>query len=110
MYTLAVKTLNKHFENKVNVPYVRHLLRKIVQRDKEIVDQFITRLRQQAVYCDFIKQDENIWDHVIEKSKSHRNRVKLIERGKDLPLVHCTSTYNSVDSEVDRTLREPHGL
>ena len=89
MYTLAVKTLNKHFENKDNVPYVRHLLRKIVQRDIEIVDQFITRLRQQAVYCDFIKQDENIWDHVIEKSKSHRNRVKLIERGKDLPLVHC---------------------
>ena len=60
MYTLAVKTLNKHFENKVNVPYVRHLLGKIDQRDNEIVHQFIIRLRQQAVYCDFIKQDELI--------------------------------------------------
>ena len=79
-----VKTLNKHFKNKANVPYGRYVLhvRTNVQRDKEIVNQFITRLRQQGVYCDFIKQDELIRDHAIEKNKSHKIRVKLLERGK----------------------------
>ena len=56
------------------------MLRKIVQRDKEIEDQFITTFRKQAVHCDFIKQDELIRDQIIEKSKLHRIRVKLLER------------------------------
>ena len=77
-----VKTLNKHFKNKANVPYGRCVLRTNDQRDKEIVDQLITRLRQQGVYCDFIKQDELIRDHAIEKNTSHKIRVKLLERVK----------------------------
>ena len=63
------------------------MLLKNVQRDKEIEDQFITTLKQQSVHCDFIKQDELIRDQVIERSKSHRIRVKLLERGTDMALV-----------------------
>ena len=62
-------------------------IRKIVQRNKEIVDKIITKLRQQTVYYDYIKQDELIPDQVIDKSKSYRIRVKLLERWKDLTLL-----------------------
>lgn len=86
VYTVAVKTLNKHFENKVNVPYERYVFRKIAQSDKETVEQFITKLRQQAVYCDFANQDEQIRDQVIEKCRYHKIRAKLLEKGKDLTL------------------------
>ncbi|XP_062578034.1 uncharacterized protein K02A2.6-like [Saccostrea cucullata] len=86
VYTLAVKTLDKHFENKVNVPYERYVFRKILQTESETVEQFITKLRQQAVYCDFTNQDEQIRDQVIEKCRSHKIRAKLLEKGKDLTL------------------------
>ena len=72
------------------------MLHKNVQRDKEIEDQFITTLRQQAVHCDFIKQDELIRDHVIDKSKSYRIRVKLLERWKDLTLLLVRTLASTV--------------
>ncbi|XP_062578525.1 uncharacterized protein LOC134240455 [Saccostrea cucullata] len=82
----SVKTLDKHFENKVNVPYERYVFRKILQTESETVVQFITKLRQQAVYCDFTNQDEQIRDQVIEKCRSHKIRAKLLEKGKNLTL------------------------
>jgi hypothetical protein len=65
-YTMAVKTLDKHFENKVNAPYERYVFRKIMQSDKETIEQFIIKLRQQAMFCDFANVDEEIRD------QSHR--------------------------------------
>ena len=71
-------------------------IRKIVQRNKEIVDQIITKLRQQTVYYDYIKQDELIRDQVIDKSKSYRIRVKLLERWKDLTLLLVRTLASTV--------------
>ena len=71
-------------------------IRKIVQRNKEIVDKIITKLRQQTVYYDYIKQDELIPDQVIDKSKSYRIRVKLLERWKDLTLLLVRTLASTV--------------
>ena len=72
------------------------MLRYIVQRVKKIVDQTITKLRQQTVYYDFIKQDGLIRDQVIYKSKPHRIRVKLHERWKDLTLLLVRTLASTV--------------
>lgn len=119
VYTVAVKTLNKHFENKVNVPYERYVFRKITQSDKETVEQFITKLRQQAVYCDFANQDEQIRDQVIEKCRSHKIRAKLLEKGKDLTLEQLrtiAATFEMteaqarhMDTELVASINKIHG-
>ena len=58
-------------------------------------------------------------DQVIEKSKSHRNRVKLLERGKDLTLVQVRTIASTVkltelhanhmDSESAPSVYRVHG-
>ena len=96
-YTVAVKTLDKHFENKVNAPYERYVFRKIMQTDKETVEQFIIKLRQQAMFCDFANVDEEIRDQVIEKCRSHRIRAKLLERGKDLTLEQLRTIASTME-------------
>ncbi|XP_071959977.1 uncharacterized protein [Antedon mediterranea] len=84
-YDVVVNTLNKQFAMKTNVPYER-CFRKLTQGDDETIHQFINRLRQQAAKCEFddANVDELIRDHVIEKCKSNRLRLKLLEKGNTL--------------------------
>ena len=48
------------------------LERATVQLPSETVNQYITRLRQNSVYCDFHNVDENICHQIIEKCYSQR--------------------------------------
>ena len=66
-YDSAKKTLNSHFETKVNVPYERYCFRQLSQECNESVEEFITRLRQHAAVCEFANVDEQIRDQVIGK-------------------------------------------
>jgi len=50
------------------------------QKPSETVEQYITRLRQKAIYYSFADVDENIRDQNIEKCSSKRLRRKLLER------------------------------
>ena len=50
------------------------------QKASKTVEQYITRLRQKAVSCNFADVDENTRDQVIEKCSSKRLRRKLLER------------------------------
>ncbi|XP_060076193.1 uncharacterized protein K02A2.6-like [Ylistrum balloti] len=84
-YAVAVATLSKHFETKINVPYERYVFRSMCQED-ESIEQFITRLRRQAVLCEFGNIEEQIRDQIIEKCKSHKLRTKCLEKGKELTL------------------------
>ncbi|XP_071959466.1 uncharacterized protein [Antedon mediterranea] len=83
-YDVVVNTLNKQFAMKTNVPYERYCFRKLTQGDDETIHQFINILRQHAAKCEFddANVDELIRDHVIEKCKSNRLRLKLLEKGK----------------------------
>ena len=60
-YTVAMEQLDQYFTPQVKVPYERHLFRTVAQLPTQSVDQFITRLRKRAEYCEFgnAKDDNN---------------------------------------------------
>ena len=91
-YDITKKTLNRHFESKINVPYERYCFRQLSQELNESMEEFVVRLRQQAAVCEFINVDEQIRDQIIEKCHSNRLRTKLLERGQALTLSELRST------------------
>ena len=69
------------------------------QLPTESVDQFITRLRERADYCEFgDAKDENIRDQVIEKCMSSCLRRKLLEKGRGLTLEQLQNTARSMEA------------
>ena len=56
----CVAALDNYFTPKVNVPFERHVFRQIQQMEGETIDQFVGRLRQKAISCDFANVDEAI--------------------------------------------------
>ncbi|XP_060078270.1 uncharacterized protein LOC132557761 [Ylistrum balloti] len=85
-YEKTTAALEKHFKSKINVPYERYAFRSMKQEENETVEQFVTKLRQQSVLCEFDKPDEQIRDQVIEKCRSHKLRQRLLEKGHKLTL------------------------
>ena len=69
----SFEVLDDYFVPKVNVPFERHLFR-------ETVDQFVCRLRQKAITCDFPNVDEAIRDQLIEKCGNSKLRWKFLEK------------------------------
>eukprot|EP00112_Aurelia_sp_Birch-Aquarium-sp1_P025566 Seg856.4 transcript_id=Seg856.4/GoldUCD/mRNA.D3Y31 product="hypothetical protein" protein_id=Seg856.4/GoldUCD/D3Y31 len=72
------------------------------QMPSEIIDQYVTRLRQRAEYCEFgTSTGEQIRDQVMEKCLSHALRRKLLEKGKTLTLEQLRSTGRALEvSEI----------
>lgn len=66
-YEKAVSILNKHFEEKVNIPFARYHFRKMKQDENESVERFITRLRQQRVLFSLDNPNEEICGQMIVK-------------------------------------------
>ena len=62
-----VKVLDEHFVPTANIPFKLHLFRQLEQQVDEMVDQFLCRLRQKSLSCDFEKVDEAIRDQLFEK-------------------------------------------
>ena len=99
LYTEAMKELDQYFTPQVKAPYERHLFRTIAQLPTESADQFITRLRERAEYCEFGNaRDENICDQVIEKCMSSRLRRELLEKGRELTLEQLQNTARSMEA------------
>jgi archaeosine-15-forming tRNA-guanine transglycosylase len=80
VYDVTVRALDAHFTPQVNSAFERSQFRAMTQTLSETVEQYITRLRKKAVFCDFHNIDENIRDQVIKKCYSQRLRRKLLER------------------------------
>ena len=97
VFDVTCTLLTNHFSPLKNVPYERSLFRATSQQVNETVEQFITRLRERAVYCEFgAAKDEVIRDQVIEKCSSHRLRRKLLEMRDltlDLPTVQLRNCH-----------------
>jgi hypothetical protein len=72
--------LDNYFVPKVNVPFERHLFRQMCQVAGETVDQFVCRLRQKALTCEFSDVDETIRDQLIEKCRNVKLRRKFLEK------------------------------
>ena len=97
-YAKTVEALDKHFEPKTNVPYERAVFRRTEINDGETITNYITRLRQLAVTCEFSDLDDTIRDQVIEKCKDNALRTKLLERGSGLKLTDVISISQSHES------------
>lgn len=83
----AIEALDTYFNPAVNVPYERHMFRRMSQEESETIDQFVTRLKQKALSCDYGESsDKFIRDQVIDKCRSVALRRKLLERGQTLTL------------------------
>lgn len=85
-YKTAKERLTEYFTPHKNIPYHRHLFRQEKQNEGETIAQFVTRLRQLSVDCEFGEQtNEFIRDQVIDKCCSKSLRTKLLAQ-KDLTL------------------------
>ena len=74
------------------MPYECHVFRAMSQGPEETIEQFITRLRQQA--------EDHIRGQGIEKCSSHSLRRKLLEKGKTLTLTKLQDIAHAMeDSE-----------
>ena len=76
----SFEVLDDYFVPKVNVPFERHLFRQMSQVAGETVDQFVCRLRQKAITCDFPNVDEAIRGQLIEKCGNAKLRRKFLEK------------------------------
>ncbi|XP_021351252.1 uncharacterized protein K02A2.6-like [Mizuhopecten yessoensis] len=86
-YDKAVQKLGEYFAPQGNISFERHQFRQLKQESSESVEQFITRLRDKAMTCEFGDgKDDQIRDQVIDKCKSTHLRKKFLEKGGTLTL------------------------
>jgi len=79
VFTVAMDQLHQHVTPQVNVPYEIYLFRNMAQLPTESIDQFVTRLRQKADYCQFeTKKDENKQWPELWKQAQRKKRASLI--------------------------------
>ena len=82
----TVQTLDGYFDPQMNLPFDRHLFRKMEQAQHETVDQFVSRLRQKEILCGFGNVDEAIRDQIIEKCRSMHLRREFLEKSGNILL------------------------
>ncbi|CAC5385616.1 unnamed protein product [Mytilus coruscus] len=75
----------------------------MTQTSSETVEQYITRLRQKAVFCNFHNIDENIRDQVIDKCYSQRLRRKVLKRN-NVTLVQLREIAQSLEASEQRAV------
>ena len=98
--------LDDYFVPKANVPFERHLFRQIAQESEETVDQFVCRLRQRAINCEFGENENDyIRDQVIDRCYSSKLLRKFLEKEGALTLDDLLRIARSQEA-VDRQLRQ----
>ncbi|XP_068742404.1 uncharacterized protein [Montipora capricornis] len=105
----CLAALDNYFTPKVNVPFERHVFCQMQQTEGETIDQFVCRLHQKAISCDFANADEAIRDQIIEKCKDLRLRRKLLEKASDATLTVLQETER-VHEAVNTQMQSRRGL
>ena len=77
-YKTAIERLTKHFTPQRNIEYEIYLFRQARQQPQETLDQFATRLRQFASYCEFAAVDKEIKSQIILSCFSSRLRRRAL--------------------------------
>ena len=105
-FDATLKVLDDHFIPKANVPFERHLFRQISQESGETVDQFVCRLRQRALTCEFgTNEDDYIRDQLIDRCYSSHLRRKFLEKEGTVTLDDLLRVARSQEA-VDRQLKQ----
>ena len=105
----CLAALDNYFTPKVNVPFERHVFRQMQQTEGETIDQFVCRLHQKAISCDFANVDEAIRDQIIEKCKDSGLRRKFLEKASDATLTVLQETAR-VHEAVNTQMQSMGGL
>ena len=79
------------------------------QTEGETIDQFVCRLYQKAISCDFANVDEAIRDQIIEKCKDSRLRRKFLEKASDATVTVLQETAR-VHEAVNTQMQSMGGL
>lgn len=67
-FQATLRVLDYNFVPELNIPFERHLFRKISQESGETVDQFMCRLQQRAATCEFcVNKDDYIGDRLRQE-------------------------------------------
>ena len=74
----AVKALTEYFEPEKNVIYRTYVFRQATQGKEESIDEFHTRLRGLAKYCEFTNIDFEIKMQIVTNGISSRLRKKAL--------------------------------
>ena len=108
-YKKAVEKLNEYFSPKKNVLFETHKFRQLKQVTEETIDQYCTRLRQQAIICEFSNSENEIKIQLVEGCLSSRVRRKAIQ--DDLSLADILSYARSLEitDKAVKTLEEDCG-
>ena len=78
----AVDKLTAHFAPKKNVDFETYRFRQASQSSGENIDQFVTRLRQLAIHCDFSDLDREIKTQIIQSCSSTRLRRRALRENE----------------------------
>ena len=108
-YKKAVEKLNEYFLPKKNVLLETHKFHQLKQITEETIDQYCTRLRQQAIICEFSNSENELKIQLVEACLSSRVRRKAIQ--DDLSLANtlaCARSLEITDKAV-KTLEEDCG-
>ena len=77
-FVQAMAKFDSHFAIHRNDTFERNVFRQMTQRDGESTAQYVTRLRQQAKFCNFGDAiGENIRDQVIDKLQTNGSRLNF---------------------------------
>ena len=80
-FVQAIAKFDAHFAIHRNDTFERNVFRQMSQHDGESIAQYVTRLRQQAKFCNFGNAiGENIRDQVIDKLTDKRLKTELFKR------------------------------
>ena len=108
VYKQTMRKLDGYFTPKGNVPYELHIFRSLEQEASETVDQYVSRLKKQALNCEFgdeAARSEMIRDQVIDACQSSHLRKKLLQKGDDLTLDTVLETARALKAvELQSTL------
>ena len=108
-YKKAVEKLNEYFSPKKNVLFKTHKFRQLKQVTEDTIEQYCTRLRQQAIICEFSNSENELKIQLVEGCLSSRVRRKAIE--DDLSLANILSYARSLEitDKAVKTLGEDCG-
>ena len=84
-YAQAAAKLSEYLQPKKNISYERHVFHKAKQNQDETIDNYIVRLSNLAISCEFGDKNEMIRDQIVNSCASSKLRKNLL-REKDLTL------------------------
>lgn len=85
-FTAIIVALDSHFISTSNGVYERHILRKMEQGPKELMGNYVLRLREQGSLCnvDDLTLEILLVDQIVEKGRDRDLRSKILKDNLDI--------------------------